>query len=333
MERLFFIMVWCCMISFTTAAQIGKAQQGNAIAGIWVNSQYGYQMTLMLNADGSGEFDGDVISYTVSNGKLIIKQQGLTNTYTFSRQGNALTLSGGDLDEAIVFTRQGTSPQEQPATSTSVASSTGATGNQQLLGVWSGNGETIEFKSNGQCIYLNQTYGYQAAGGTLTLQTAQGNVSFGFEVAGNQLHLRGNGQTVTYTKGNSSSAPATTTNNNGRMGQELVGKWCWANVTTTNSGGSSSEQCITLNADGTYQYYGERSSSVNTNAYAGGTASQSADRGTWTYDGSRIYYTSSAGNGSGSYRLEKRNHPKTGDPMIVLDGATYVTYYQKAPWR
>lgn len=113
---------------------------------------------------------------------------------------------------------------------------------------------------------------------------------------------------------------------------ELVGKWCWTNVTTTNSGGSTSERCLTLNADGTYHYQAERSMSVNTDAFYGGTNAQSTDRGTWTYDGQRIYYTSQMGQGSGSYKLEKRNHPRNRDPMIVLDGESYVTYYQKPSW-
>lgn len=71
---------------------------------------------------------------------------------------------------------------------------------------------------------------------------------------------------------------------------------------------------------------------TNTDAFYAGTSSQSSDFGTWNYDGTRIYYNSQNGQGSGSYLLEKRNHPKNGDPMIVLDGETYVTYYQKNPW-
>ncbi len=31
--------------------------------------------------------------------------------------------------------------------------------------------------------------------------------------------------------------------------------------------------------------------------------------------------------------FEKRNHPKNGDPMIVIDGDTYVTYNQRPSWR
>ncbi len=29
--------------------------------------------------------------------------------------------------------------------------------------------------------------------------------------------------------------------------------------------------------------------------------------------------------------LDKNNHPKTGNPMIIIDGDAYVTYYQNNP--
>jgi hypothetical protein len=96
---------------------------------------------------------------------------------------------------------------------------------------------------------------------------------------------------------------------------------------------SQSSRCITLYADGTYYYTENSSRSVNTDAVSGGTASQGEDRGTWSVLGDRIYYHSRA-NGDGSYKLEKRNHPKNvNDPMIVLDGEPYVTTTQRAPWR
>ena len=34
-----------------------------------------------------------------------------------------------------------------------------------------------------------------------------------------------------------------------------------------------------------------------------------------------------------TYVLEKRNHPKNNEPMLVLDGQAFVTFYQKPPWR
>jgi hypothetical protein len=111
----------------------------------------------------------------------------------------------------------------------------------------------------------------------------------------------------------------------------LVGKWCYVNVNSTNSGGSSTSECITLYANGTYEYYSESSMSVNTNEYAGGTNNQSSDSGTWRVAGNTIIANSKT-QGTKTYSLQKVNHPKNGDPMIVIDGRAYATYYQKKPW-
>ncbi len=337
-KSIFGIYILLIICPVFTYAQIGaKVQQGSGIHGLWTNSQLGYQMTLMLNADGSGEFDGEPMKYTVAGSKLTLNLSGVSTQYNFTQQGNSLTLSGGDIDGSIVFSKMGT---ETPAPTSNlpptqqksaIALTTG--GSTDIVGVWSGNGETIEFNKNGQCLYAGQTLSYQLSGNTVTLQTAQGSAAMSYSLSGNQLTLTANGQSFTYSRGGAgATSQAQPAAGNKRVAPELVGKWCWTNVTSTNSGGRISERCITLNGDGSYQYEAESSMSVNTNAYAGGTNSQSNDRGTWSYDGSRIYYTSQMGQGSGSYILEKRNHPRNNDPMIVLDGETYVTYYQKSRW-
>lgn len=324
-------ILFLTFLGLSAGAQIGAKTQQGKIQGLWQNSSFGYQMTLILNADGTGEFDGDAIKYVAKDNKftMTIVAEAETTIYNYNLQGNSLTISGGDLEGPVTFTRGGSS-SEQPAT----AQTTNAA-DKNLIGLWSGNNETIEFTASAQCNYIGQTYPYSVSNGQVTLQTAQGNFMMAYAIKGNVLSLTVNGQTIQYTKGNANTNQTNTQASAGgkRVAPELVGKWCYVNVNSTNSGGSSTEQCITLKADGTYEYYGETSRSVNTNAYAGGTNSQSGDRGTWTYDGTRVYYTSSQGAGAGSYVLEKRNHPKNGDPMIVLDGTTYVTYYQKAPWR
>jgi hypothetical protein len=33
-----------------------------------------------------------------------------------------------------------------------------------------------------------------------------------------------------------------------------------------------------------------------------------------------------------NYAFEKRNHPKNNDPMLVINGDAFVTYYQRPPW-
>lgn len=317
------------LISSQGFAQIGaKVQQQSKIYGIWQNSQFGYQLTLMLNPDGTGEFDGEVIKFTTQGDKLSITQAGTITVYGHTLTGNSLTLSGGDLDKAITFARSGSDPS--PAIAETPQPNVNKTSNESIVGIWSGNNETIEFKSNGQCAYLGNTFQYRLTPGYVTLITNQGNVVFGYAVKGDQLLLTGNNKTVTYSKGpGDSQTQQAQPNGTGQVAMELVGKWCYM----SNSLSSSSNKCITLNADGTYVYNSESSRSVNTTEVYGGTSSQGSDRGTWYVQGDRIYYNSQT-QGQGSYRLEKRNHPKNvGDPMIVLDGEAYVTATLKQPWR
>ncbi|HZY78023.1 MAG TPA: caspase family protein [Cyclobacteriaceae bacterium] len=311
-----------------------------SMAGVWQNTQFGTTLTLFLQEDGNGEFDGEMMKWSVANGKITMTTTGgERNVYNMNLQGNKMTFSGGDLDQPLVFTKYDSNAEPDTRSVTTTPQTTPTYGiDNNLLGVWSGNGETIEFKNNGQCIYLGQTYPYQTGQGMLSLSTIQGAISFYYQISNSQLILSANGNQVVYQKGNGGNAQMSNPNANrnsggGSVPQELVGKWCWVNVTNTNSGGSSSDQCITLNGDGTYVYYSERSSSVNGGSFYGGTNSQNGDQGTWYVQGDRIFYNSQK-SGQGSYRLEKRNHPRNvNDPMIVLDGQPFVTQYQKAPWR
>jgi hypothetical protein len=220
-------------------------------------------------------------------------------------------LSGGDLDDKVTFTKGGTE-RNQSSVAITQEPATKQDSKSKLIGVWSGNGETIEFKDNGQCIYLGNTFPYEESQGHVILTTQQGKAMFAYTIQGEQLNLTANGQKVSYTRGAvNQSAQANSQNKNGDIAQELVGKWCWTNVTSTNSGGSTSSRCIVLNANGTYEYASERSMDTNTNAFYAGTSSQGSDRGTWYVQGDRIYYNSQT-SGQGSYQLQKINHPKYG---------------------
>jgi hypothetical protein len=332
----YLLLIVLTSISITAASQIGAKTQQAKIYGIWANNDFGFQMTLKLNGDGSGEFDGEVIKFVVQGDKLQVIQQGITNVYSYVLQNNAMTLSGGDLEKPITFARQGgDTPPTIDRTKTIKDSGPVADIPKDLLGVWSGYNETIEFKPDAQCMYRGQPWPYTVSNNVITLQTPQGNFLMAYKITGTQLNLTINGQNFTYTKG--ASSPNTTGNSSGtssgkNLDMTLVGKWCYANVYSSNSGGSSSSECITLKQDGTYEYYSESSRSVNTTEVYGGTSSQGSDRGQWWVEGDRVFYNSPT-SGQGSYKLEKRNHPKnTSDPMIVLDGKTFVTFYNKPAW-
>lgn len=100
---------------------------------------------------------------------------------------------------------------------------------------------------------------------------------------------------------------------------------CW--VSMSNSSGYASNRSLTLHENGTYEYVGESSSS----GANGSTAGQSADRGTWRLEGNQIIAQSET-EGPLVFTLILRNHPKTGDPMILLDGDAYVTATPRPPW-
>lgn len=317
------------------AAQTGPLAQPQSLAGTWSNSEFGYQMTLILQTDGTGEFDGEQIRYDARNNQLVITQAGRATAYNFTLTGSTLNLSGGDIEGSLAFARSGGAGPTAPVEEVVTSPGNSATGGD-VTGKWAGSGETIEFTPQGKCFYLNQTFDYQISGSQLILVTGQGNAVFSYSVKGDELYLGGNGRTLVYTKGGAGVAASNAAAGGAGKGQvaaELAGKWCYINVSSSSSGGASSERCITLHPNGTYEYYGESSRSVNTSSFSAATASQSSDQGTWTFDGQQLYYTSSAGVGSGSYQLQKVNHPKNGDPMIVLNGESYVTFYQKDPWR
>ena len=320
------------IIPISSYAQIGtKVQQ--QLFGIWQNNQFGYEMTLMLNPDGTGEFDGESIKFSTRAAILSIIVAATTTDYSYNLQRNSLTLSGGDLDGQVTFTRSGSPSSQDPSiakTPSNPISPSYSNTASNLLGIWSGNGEMIEFRSDGKCVYLGNTFTYQISQGHIILTTGQGNATFAYSVNKSQLTLTANGQNVVYNKVNGGSNLGTQkTTGAGDIPMELVGQWCYMNMSTN----SQSSRCVVLNADGTYTFSSESSRSVNTDAFSGGTASQGADRGTWYAQGDRIYYNSQT-TGQGSYKLEKRNHPKNvNDPMIVIDGESYVTMTSRPPWR
>jgi hypothetical protein len=310
MRILFFFLL---LISISANAQI---------TGSWTANTQGETMSLILNADGTGVLDGERLRYKAQDGTLSVTITGesTTNNYNYSLNGNSLTVSGGDLDEPINFKRVGKPSQAPPPSA-----------NNSIIGAWSGNGENMEFKSDGNCTYSGHSFKYAAENGQLKLFMPEGLIAIPYTIKNGKLIINVGGQDYTYGRGTNAQQPLASGPRS--VPQELTGKWCWVDVTNTSTGGTSSDACITLNADGTYDFYSERSMSATNQAFSAGTNSATSDRGTWWVQGQRIYYNSES-RGPGSYSLQKRNHPKNvNDPMIVLDGQPFVTQTQKAPWR
>jgi len=327
-------------------AQIGskvKEQATQGLAGTWVNTAFGYTMTLLLLDNGSGDFDGEAITYKASDNNLAISFATETVTYRFTLSGNQLSLSGGDLDAPISFQKAGSAganiAKADPVQATG-ATASGAS--NAIIGKWETQGQVLDFGANNKVVIDGNSFDYQTQGNNLTLSTPQGAVQFQYAVAGDKLTLTGPGGSLVYNRfdGNMSKAgnQAGTSTNGSSAPAELAGKWCYVNVASTGSGGWSTDECIILSENGTYEYYSENSGSATvTNQYGaqiatGGTNSQTSDAGTWSLQGNMLVARSRSGS-TQSFTFEKRNHPKNGDPMIVLNGRTYVTFYQKSPWR
>lgn len=110
---------------------------------------------------------------------------------------------------------------------------------------------------------------------------------------------------------------------------ELTGQWLWfSNVNATNGGGSQTNTWITLQDSGRYQWHHDSVSS-NPNGAAWGSQDET---GAWSVAGDTITFRPDGG-APYTQTLEKRNHPlNRNDPMIVLDGKTYVTATARRPW-
>lgn len=322
------------IVAFFTFSQNGASQCNADLIGKWTTSDYGYEAILVFDPNGTCEMDGMTMNYSCNGENLSIITNGKTETFVYTINSNVLSMEDAVSGLTITMKKDlGVQTQSKPKHAVENGQNIPPVqAKNDLIGIWIGYNERIEFKENGSCIYNGQALSYETNNSSLTLITTGGNVTFNYILTKDQLTLKADGKTLVYSREGSQVANTKEIGGTKRIAQELVGKWCWTNVTTTNTGGSTSEKCIVLNADGTYTYNAERSMDTNTDAFYAGSTSQSNDFGTWTYDGTRIYYTSQNGQGTGSYLLEKRNHPKNGDPMIVLDGETYVTYYQKNPW-
>jgi hypothetical protein len=203
-----------------------------------------------------------------------------------------------------------------------------------LLGRWKSVEATIEIRSDGSITINDEKYAYKVKNSVITVFNDEGSLAFPFELDGDTLTVDAQGREVVYTrlKGKAAAAQSpgygteTATGRGEGIVPEFVGKWCYqSNLTGSNSYISS--RCFVLYENGTYEYSAESSSS---GAY-GSTAGQSYDSGRWT--ATRTTLTAySKKNGKTVYPIVLRNHPKNGDPMIVVDGDAYVTAYQKRPW-
>jgi hypothetical protein len=204
-----------------------------------------------------------------------------------------------------------------------------------LVGKWQSPDSLVEIKADGTLLIGQVPYRYAVKGNILTLIGSDGSAPLPFVLTGDRLTVAINGQPTVLTRVvEGSGAPGKTAGAaGGTAPAELAGKWCYfSNFNATTGGGSMTDECFTLNANGTYTYHRESSMSAYAPGAYGATASTQNDTGTWSLNGVKLTVNSRTA-GTSTYSLEKKNHPKNHDPMLCLDGRCFVTYGPKPPWR
>lgn len=291
----------------TTAAPAAPAPTP-AIAGDW-QSPNGI---IRINADGSATI-GD-------------------KTHRWSLEGNVITFTGNGETLKVPFELSGNTwtwklPDGQLALTRTTA---GATDNG-IAGTWQGPTGNVQVNLDGSATVGGVVYRYTQSGNQLTLAGPDGTFVATVQRSGDSMTWVVNGKTLNFQR-----AAATWAVGGGKGAgailPELIGKWCQMTNLNNSTSNYSRNACFTLLADGSFQYASDFGATGNAEGGAYGAAADGKDSGTWTASADSITSTSKK-TGVRTFRLEKRNHPKTGDPMLVLDGTAFTTAYQKAPWR
>ncbi len=216
--------------------------------------------------------------------------------------------------------------------STLAAAQTKRNAAADLIGYWKSDEAIVELRPKNVAIINGTQVEWEANDKIIVMANADGSLTFPYVLKGDVLTVWSEDKKIVYRRiADDEAIEARQAPTRGRAGgsipQDLVGKWCYSANVNASGGGRQSDICFTLKADGTYEYYGEAS---NSNVY-GGSNSQSWDYGRWSATATTLTANSNSGKTT-TYSLEKRNHPKTGDPMLMVDGDAFVTFYQRRPW-
>ena len=204
-----------------------------------------------------------------------------------------------------------------------------------IIGTWQNNElSALVFNSNGNGSFGGGNFTYTATSNKIFASSEDGYFIYNYKLVNSQIVVSGGifPNPVTFSKNKTTiNSNSSNTNKTGSIDKSIVGTWCCTNASSTYTSSSSNTRWIVINANGTYEYTYEGSIGGYGGSYYGGSSNQNSERGTWKLNGNTISIVSQ-NDGAQNLSFQKKNHPNTGDPMIVIDGDAYATYYQKSPW-
>jgi hypothetical protein len=166
------------------------ARSAPILIGTWeVRNERG-SLSFTFAADGTGSLNGLPLHWSVDDGLLALTIRGNTIEYEMSLTGPSLTLSGGDLAQAVELQRA-----EAPRPDT------------RIVGKWrAANGAVFEFKPDGTGANARGPFQYKATEGTLIFLSAEGSRLMQYRVEGKQLVLSAEGASATFTRAEAGAA-------------------------------------------------------------------------------------------------------------------------------
>ncbi|MGI9069322.1 MAG: hypothetical protein ACR2HX_23340 [Pyrinomonadaceae bacterium] len=317
------------LIALISLCVASASAQQPGLVGSWQTKDSELVMRVTFNPDGTGTLDGTPVKYNVRGDKLTVNEEGTINNYTFKLTGDELVVSGGNLDQPLTFVRGSTNTKGfgKRRADAAGAQPESKPKEQGIVGRWQSSEATVQINDDGTLNLNGATYRYAVKGDNITLANNEGALTFPFKLSGDTFQVLVDGRLVTYKRLTGSAGVENMVSASATTPRELFGKWCYMSNVSSSGGGRMSNSCFTLYENGTYEYYSETSSS----GPVASSASQESDGGKWSVSGNTLTALSRA-RGTLTFSLQKRNHPKTGDPMILLDGDAFVTYSPRSPW-
>lgn len=199
----------------------------------------------------------------------------------------------------------------------------------QLLGKWQTKGEILEFFKDGivtlNCIKVK----YSVVGDTIILEfevvesakLAEDDINiikYPFILNDDTLTLLTKGEKITYTKlPNDTNQAETHVWSGGSNPSDFIGQWCLKSVS------ENATYCLRFYKNGSYEEFEKIISADD------GSSTRYRTAGRWSVK--ENYLTTCEDNGKKEITssFEKRKHPQTGAPMLIINSKNYVMTDQK----